>query len=334
LRLWGRFLAAALDGAIAVLTALGARGSRWEWKKQAWRRSLQERLAVWENLERGVRARTRMCRECRTLVERSASVCPACGASMRGIPKGGLARLLGLALPGRTSVTTLLLSANVLMSIAALVLGGLGPQGNPLRMLSPSGQALYLLGEKWTPAILQGEVWRLVTANYLHAGLLHLLFNGYALMSLGPLIEESFGARKFFLLYTVTGVCAIATSAVLHPGVPSVGASGALFGLLGFAFVYGRLRGGAAGRAIADQLLRYIILGAVMFLIPGIDSMAHLGGLVSGALFALFLETGEPRTRGGEMALRGSTALAILITLGSFAAMVLAYPANAAAIAG
>ena len=334
MRLWGRVLSAALDGAIAVLAALGARGSRWEWKKQTWRRALQERLAAWENLERGVRSRTRMCRECRTLVQRSASVCPACGASMRGIPKGGLARLLGFALPGRTSVTTLLLSANVLMCIVALAIGGLGPQGNPLRMLSPPGEVLFLLGEKWTPAILHGQVWRLVTANYLHVGLLHLVFNGYALMSLGPLIEESFGARKFFLLYTVTGVCAFATSAALHPGVPSAGASGALFGLIGFAFVYGRLRGGAAGRAIADQLLRYIILGAVMFLIPGIDSMAHLGGLVSGALSGLFLETGEPRTRAGEMALRLATALVVLATLGSFAAMAFSYQANAAAIGG
>lgn len=329
---WGRLLLGTLDLGLAVLSGLGARGGRWEWKKQTWRRALEERIAAWENLERGVRARTRMCRECRTLVERSASTCPACGASMSGIPKGGLARALGLAFPGALSVTTLLISANVLMSLMVLVLWGRGPEAGLSRLLSPPGEALFVLGAKWTPAILHGQIWRLVTANYLHGGLIHLAFNCYALLSLGPLIEESFGARKFFLVYTATGVCALATSALLRPHSMSIGASGALFGLLGFAVVYGRFRGGAAGRAISDQLIRYVILGVVMFLIPGIDSVAHMGGLLSGGLLGLVVEAGEPRSRGGELALRWLCAIAVVATLGSFAAMALSYGENLAAL--
>src|SRR3989442_6752692 len=92
----GRLLRAALDLCLRLGDALGMRGARWEWKKQVWRQSLEARVAAWENLERGVRARTRMCRECRTLVQRRGRSRPARGASPNCLPSGGLRRLLSL----------------------------------------------------------------------------------------------------------------------------------------------------------------------------------------------------------------------------------------------
>jgi len=324
----GRLLRAALDAALRLADALGARGARWEWKKQAWRQALENRIAAWENLERGVRARTRMCRECRTLVPRGERTCPSCGTSMSGVPSGGIGRLVTLALPGSMTVTTLLITVNIGMSLLILLVWGTGGlSAGPMRFLSPPGAALYLFGEKWSYAIFHGEAWRLVTANYLHGGLLHLLMNCYALATLGTLIEESFGARKLFLVYTVCGVCAFLTSALFSPA-PAVGASGALFGLMGFGIIYGKFRGGAAGRMVAEHLMRWLVYGAVMLFMPGIDNLAHFGGLIAGGLLGAVVPPGEPKSRAGETTLRLLAGAALLATLGSFAAMALTYGRN------
>ncbi len=326
MRAWGRFLAAGLEVGIRLLEGLGARGIRWEWKKQAWRQALDRRIASWENLERGIRVRMKMCRSCRTLVERHEKVCPACGASMRGVPRGGAGRILSLILPGTGTVSMLLVTANVVLSLLIFSLWGSDPrQGGIMGLLAPPMEALYLFGAKWTPAILSGQIWRLVTANYLHGGLVHLVFNCYTLMSLGPLIEESFGARKFFLIYSSTGIAAIAASALIRPGTLSIGASGALFGLLGFAIVFGRYRAGPGGRAISDQLMRWLLYAVILFLIPGIDNTAHIGGLLSGAALGLLVDSGEPRTPTGDRTLTLLTLAVVLLTLGSFVAMGLSY---------
>lgn len=328
----GRVATRALEAFIGLLDALGARGTRWEWRKRAWRQGLALRLARWENVERSVRTTTRMCRACRALVEGGVSRCPECGASLSGVPRGGLPRALGLLVPGAPTVSALLVSANVGMSLVALILGGTEPGGGLLRLLSPPGETLFLLGSKWTPAILAGEAWRLVTASYLHGGLLHLVFNTYALMTLGPLIEEAFGARRLFVLYTLSGISGFAVSALLSQDIQSVGASGAIFGLLGFAIVYGRFRSGPAGRDIAEQLSRWLVYGVVMFFIPGIDSYAHLGGLLPGALLGLVLDPGPPRSRALDVALWVGFVAGLLATVGSFAAMAFSYGANLAAL--
>ncbi len=334
MKFWGRTLTGGLEASIRFLEALGARGMRWEWKKRSWRQALECRIASWENLERGVRARMRMCPSCRTLADRRERTCPSCGTSLRGAPGGGFGRLLRLLLPGFGSVTLVLLTVNVAMSLLIHLLWGGGEGGAGLRMLlAPPEPALNLLGDKRTEAVLAGEVWRLVTANYLHFGVIHLAVNCYSLANLGPLIEESFGARKFFLIYTVTGIAAFTASTVFSPYARSVGASGALFGLLGFAVVYGRYRGGPSGRAISEHLMRYLLLGLMMIILPGIDNAAHIGGAMAGALLGLFVESGEPRTPGGRLALNLLTAAAVLVTLGSFAAVAVTYQAHLRALA-
>jgi len=321
----GRLLRAALDAILRLGDALGMRGARWEWKKQTWRQALETRFAAWDNLERGVRATTRMCRECRALVPRSERVCPSCGASMYGVPAGGFGRLMALVLPGSVTVTTLLITVNVGMSLLILLTWGAGGAvRSPLGFLSPPGQALFVFGAKNRELILRGEVWRLITANYLHGGLLHLLMNCYALTTLGTLVEESFGARKFFLIYTTCGVAAFLTSTLFSP-VPAIGASGALFGLMGFGIIFGRFRGGSVGRLVSDQLMRWLIYGAVMLFVPGIDNLAHFGGLVTGGLLGTIVSPGAPRTRSGEIALRLLAGAALVVTIGSFAAMAYTY---------
>jgi membrane associated rhomboid family serine protease len=326
-RLWGRCLRSGLEALIRLVESLGAGGTRWEWRKQAWRQAVDRRVAAWENLERGVRSPMKMCPSCRALVPRRERVCPECSGSLRGVPGGGIARLLSLALPDLASVTLAIVTVNVGMSLAIFVSWSAGGDASIVHAIfaSPASRVLHLFGAKWARDILAGEVWRLVTANYLHAGFIHLFVNCYSLVNLGPLVEESFGARKFFLIYSATGVAAFATSTILTPSSLSVGASGSLFGLLGFIIVYGRFKGGKMGRAISDHLMQYLILGLFMMLIPGIDNAAHLGGAVAGAILGLVVDSGAPRTRSGVLALNLLTAGAILATTGSFLAMVLSY---------
>jgi rhomboid protease GluP len=238
----------------------------------------------------------------------------------------GLVRSAAELIPAQRVATTLLISANVGMMLLVLALRGVGEgRAGLFGLLSPSGEALFDFGAKWGPAIHAGQLWRLLTASYLHGGLVHLLFNSFALASLGPLIEEAFGARRLFFLYTVTGVAAFAVSTLVSPYSLSIGASGAIFGLIGFAFVFGRYRGGAQGRMIADQLLRWILYGVVMFfLFPGIDNAAHFGGLAAGAVFGLVLHPGEPRDRAGRLLWDLLAGAALVVTLGSFVLMAMA----------
>jgi len=255
---------------------------------------------------------------------------------MRGIEGGGPGRLLRLLVPSiGGSLCMVLVSVNVLMSVLTLALWGTREGGGAglFSLLAPPLQALFLLGAKHAPSIIEGgEIWRLVTANFLHGGLIHLVFNSIALMNLGPLIETAFGWRKMLILYMTTGVAAFLVSTVWNPTsrILSVGASGAIFGLLGFAIVYGRYRAGPSARALSDQLLRWLMFMLFLFLIPQIDHAAHIGGLAAGAVIGLFLDPGEPKTPAGEMALRIATALVLVATIGSFALMALAYPANLA----
>ena len=311
------------------------RSPRWEWKKTQWKSSLESKIASWEMTGRGIRARVRMCPACRELVDRSLSACTACGASMRGVPGGGANRLLSAILPQFSSLTAVLLTVNVVMLVLPLMIWGAG-SGFPslFTLLAPPGAAQFAFGSKFTPAIVHlGQVWRLVTAGFLHGGILHLAFNMYALSILGPLVEEAFGWRKFLFIYVVCDIAAFGVSAVFSPATPSVGASGPLFGLLGFGVIFGRFRAGPGGRAVSEQLMRWIVPAVLMLFLPGIDNAAHIGGFCCGALLALRMDAGEPKTPSARSLWSVLTALAILVLLGSFLAMLLAYPANVKLVA-
>ncbi len=262
----------------------------------------------------------RICTACQALGRPGDAACPVCGAAFaarRAPRRGG-----GTLLPAHARATAILISINAGLMALILATRGVGETRSPFQFLSPSVRALDDFGARMTPAILDGEVWRLVTAMYLHGGLLHLLFNTMALRSLGMLIEAAFGGRKLFAIYTVSGVAGFVVSTFVGGHLRSVGASGAIFGLLGFAFVYSRYRGGAAGRAVADQLMVWILYGAVMLFSPGIDNFAHAGGFAAGAGFGLLMTPGEPRTLTGERVLKVLHALLVLMTVAAFAAMV------------
>ncbi|MGB9737178.1 MAG: rhomboid family intramembrane serine protease [Chloroflexus aggregans] len=157
----------------------------------------------------------------------------------------------------------------------------------------PTLSVLVVLGAKVNERIATGEVWRLLTATVLHANLIHIFFNGYALSVLGPETERFYGHVRFLVLYFLSGVGGSIASYAFSPA-PAVGASGAIFGLIGGLGMFYYLNRQVLGQFGQDQV-RGIVAIAVINLLIGfaaqgvIDNWGHLGGLVSGVLVSLAL---------------------------------------------
>lgn len=158
-----------------------------------------------------------------------------------------------------------------------------------LQVLSKS-----LIGPNWavfmfglhSPAVANGDWWRLITATFLHGSLLHLGFNLLALWILGTQVEIYLGSKNSLLLYLVSAMGgSLASFYFSPPATFSIGASGAIFGLMGAFIVIGKKL-----RADVSQITILLLINVVLgFTVSGIDWRAHLGGLVAGAVFTKVL---------------------------------------------
>lgn len=159
--------------------------------------------------------------------------------------------------------------------------------------------------------VAAGEWYRLVTVAFLHAGVLHVAFNLYALWLFGPPLEHLLGRARFVALYALSAVGAAATSfAFSAPNQPSVGASGAIFGLFGAFFVVNRHLGRDTSGLVGLMVVN-LVLG---FVVPNIDWRAHVGGLVTGAVVS-FVLVRAPAARRVTVQTAGCLAV-LLVVLG------------------
>ena len=177
---------------------------------------------------------------------------------------------------GKPVITYILLASIVIIWLLMEAAGGSG---------SPS--VLVQFGANWGPAILEGQTWRLFTSMFLHIGFLHLAFNGYALFIFGMEMESLYGPDRYVVIYILSGLFgSLASFAFRGPAVLSAGASGAIFGLIGMNlafFLLHRDAFGQFGRARIQQTLFIIGINLIFgFTVPGIDNMAHIGGLIAG----------------------------------------------------
>lgn len=179
------------------------------------------------------------------------------------------------------------------LTVALLVAIGavyLGQALTPVQVQGGSVSLLTLLGASAAGPVLDGQVWRLLTATFLHANLIHLAVNGWALLQLGSLVETLFGSSRFAAIYFASGlggsVASVAWDLISGREVPSVGASGAIFGLLGALIAFlarHRDRLTPAARSLLGQLLFWAAINIVFgFTAPMIDNAGHLGGLAVG----------------------------------------------------
>ncbi len=188
--------------------------------------------------------------------------------------------------------TLVILALNVLIFLLVALQGGFT---NVFRLAGEATNVDVLLdfGASYAPYIRRGEYWRLVMPMFLHAGVLHLAVNSYALYLLGRILEEVYGYGRFALLYVGTGIGGAFLSMTRSNNV-AVGASGAIFGIAGAMLVTGYWHHAVVprrwGRAFGKGILPFIVLNLIFgALFPRIDNWAHLGGLVSGIVLALLI---------------------------------------------
>jgi rhomboid protease GluP len=230
-----------------------------------------------------------LCPNCRKLISLDEPTCPYCGLVRPGLHQtaGKLQNILFAFGPINT-----ILYANIVFFALSLLLfpGGILTGGSPFSFLSPSDQSLLLLGATGTiPVIEYHRLWSLLSASFLHGGILHIVFNMMAFYQLGPFVLREFGLHRFVNIYILTGIAGFALSVLV--GVRfTIGASASICGLIGAIIYYGKSRGGAYGEAIYKQALGWVV-GLVIFgfLFSGINNWAHGGGLLSGLLLAYLL---------------------------------------------
>lgn len=142
----------------------------------------------------------------------------------------------------------------------------------------------------WGPAIREGQYYRLLTGIFLHGGILHLLFNCYALYVIGAQVENFLGRIKFIIIYLVSGITGALFSVIFGGNFASIGASGAIFGLLGALVYFGYHYRVYLGTVIKSQIIPLIVLNLLLgFCVSGIDNFAHIGGLIGGTLMSIAL---------------------------------------------
>jgi rhomboid protease GluP len=190
----------------------------------------------------------------------------------------------------RTPFTLVFLILNLGVFVLMALAGG-----------STNEPTLMSFGAKSNPEIAEGQWWRFVTPIFIHIGLLHLLFNSYALWMVGPQVEKLYGTARFVILYVLAGVAGVLGSYLYRPGGISAGASGAIFGLFGVLLVFGiRYQNSIPPefrRAVGTGVLPVIVINLIIgYMIPAVDNSAHIAGLLGGAALAAIL----PYQRPGE----------------------------------
>jgi rhomboid protease GluP len=218
----------------------------------------------------------------------------------------------------------LVIGGSVVMYLVSLLLSGGNVGMSGLSILSPSIRAVRMLGASGAgPVFILGDWWTVLSATWLHGGLLHILFNMMAVRNLGPSAVEIIGPARTVIIYTMAGVCGFFLSSFMgrylllpipfFSGAPlTLGASASIFGLVGALVHYGRASG---SQLIRTEMTRYaiILFVSVMFL-PNIDNYAHLGGFLGGYATSRFMNP-LTRERGDHMVIAvlclAATALAI-----------------------
>jgi rhomboid protease GluP len=237
-----------------------------------------------------------MCPVCGSLVGINTARCHECGTNLN-FSLAALGKKLSGIIGTDAPVTTVMLIANVMMFGVTLIMVMQSGGGGGLSILwGIGGEPTIRLGMSVPLPLLEyfNQWWRLVTAMFLHGGLIHLGFNMMSLYQLGPAVEELYGSSRFLFIYVVTGAFGFLCSSYTNHA--SLGASGALLGLVGVLLAVTSKRGGAYMRQIRSQLITSTVILFAMGLYGGIriDNWAHGGGLAAGFVLGKIFVDRQP----------------------------------------
>lgn len=209
-------------------------------------------------------------------------------------------------------ITPILMMANIVVFIIMIASG--------VHFMEPTSESLLVWGANFRPSTLGGEPWRLLTACFLHIGILHLAMNMYALMYIGLLLEPILGSRKFLLAYFLTGIFSSVASLWWNDLVVSAGASGAIFGMYGvfLAMLTTNIIPKAERKALLSSIGVFIVYNLIFGLRGGVDNAAHIGGLLSGCVVGYSLYPGVKFTEKKSLGLASLIAGIVVVTGFSF----------------
>ena len=234
--------------------------------------------------------RSILCPNCRKLISTDESRCPYCGIARPGSWwKNSVWTRVFL---GTDQLIRTIIYANLGMYVISLLLNpwSTGFSLSPFSFLSPANKSLLLLGATGTiPIDHLHRWWTLVSANYLHGGVLHILFNMVAFRQIAHLVLQEYGTYRMLILYTFSGITGFLVSYLAGVSF-TIGASAAVCGLIGATLYYGRSRGGVYGQAIFRQIGGWA-LGLFLFglLVPGVNNWGHGGGICAGVILGFLL---------------------------------------------
>jgi membrane associated rhomboid family serine protease len=178
---------------------------------------------------------------------------------------------------GRAPVTKILIAVNVLVFVVNLAQGA---------SLGRNSGTWFEKGALFGPLVANGDWWRLITAAFLHGSIIHLGINMLVLWWVGSPVEEYIGGLRYIILYFVSGLAGSAGALLVDPTAVTIGASGAIFGILGAALVFERQRQYVLGGSALSIILLNLIFS---FAVPNVSIGGHVGGLIGGALAGLAL---------------------------------------------
>lgn len=260
----------------------------------------------------------RMCPNCRAFITTSDRVCPYCNIQVgpRAIDRRNPGEILGGLIPQARFTTVVILIINTALFAATSLYS--------MRTGASENATLMLFGAKLPFAYMRGEWWRLITAGFLHGGLLHILMNSWVLFDIGAEVEMIYGTSRFIVFYFVATVMGFLASSFIYPGI-SIGASAGIFGLIGAMIAFGITDKSALGSYAKALYIRWAIYGLLMGFLPFFptDNAAHIGGVTSGFIVGFLARTPRARAMWKEPLIRGAAGVCLGLTALAFGFMFL-----------
>ncbi len=193
-------------------------------------------------------------------------------------------------------------------------------------ILNPPTQLLVHWGAQYWPFVLNGgEWWRCLTYAYTHGGIIHLGFNMLVLYQVGPLLESEVNWTRLMCVYTFSAIIATVAGLFWHPNTPVVGASGAIFGLIGFSISFYHRVGGSLGIQRRNFMFQWAVMAFVFGFVIGADNAAHLGGAIAGAVMGWFMPITIRQQRQTEGLFKGIAIVFSVLTVISIAFILISW---------
>jgi rhomboid protease GluP len=269
--------------------------------------------------------RPKICPACGTLVGMGATRCHQCGASLT-FSLAAASRSLERLMPATSPATYAILSVSCLLYgvslLATIHQSGFAMGGGLFGIGGINGDVLQRLGASLPLPYDLAQPWRFVMAVFLHGSLLHIIFNMWVLMDVGPAIEELYGSARYLFIYVAAGVGGYLLSSAA--GHLSVGGSGAILGLIGVLLAVTMGRRTVGMQMLRSQIIRWLIYIVVWgLLFPGIDNFAHLGGFAAGFGLGKIMRDRPPVTVDERKRAYALGWAAALVVVASFFMMIL-----------